>query len=256
MLDAAWGDFPTIDVGYDWARYTGNARPDAAWVATVLTHSRVTFIQESYSTRSSEGYDVGVADCRYAEQRAREVHPGVESIAVVVSDGNGADNWDASPYGQGWADAATIPFFPYGAQPICESFLRGAAQSRLCLGGTWVPETWGQGTFMSQLVTASPLANTDLNTVHAAYYPVAPTPPVQSEEDDDMPYIAQLTALDGRKEMRLVDGGRILIDFGLAEEGAPYGVPKSWVEWKSKAAWRDTLKRLDFETAEWDALAK
>lgn len=173
-LDAAWGDFPTVDVGYDWLRYTGTARPTAAWVSAVVPYARVTFVQESYSTRSSEGYAVGVIDCRYAEQRAREVHPGVESIAVVVSDGNNGDLWDASEYARGWSDTATIPFFPYGDQPICESFLRGA--HGLVLNGTWVPATWGTGTFLTQLVTPSPIANTDLNTVHQPYWPVTATP--------------------------------------------------------------------------------
>lgn len=163
-LDAAWGDFPVGDL--DWLRYTGSARPDAGWVNSCLAAGLiVTFIQESYPSRSSEGFDVGVADCRFAEARAREVHPGVRSIAVVVSDGNGADNWDASEYGRGWQSVATLPFFAYGAVPICESFARGAPASL----GTWVPETWGQGTLMSQVVGPSPVADTDLNHVHADY---------------------------------------------------------------------------------------
>jgi hypothetical protein len=187
-LDAAWGDFPTEDVGYDWLRYTGNARPSREWCAAVSQHSRLTFIQETYSTRSQEGFQAGVYDCQFAEPRARAVHPGVESIAVVVSDGNYADNWDASEYGRGWASVATIAFFPYGAVPICESFIRGAT-SVLNLGGTWVPETWGAGTFMSQVVGYSPVADTDLNDVWAPYWPAATPPapvPTSQEEDDGM----------------------------------------------------------------------
>ena len=182
-LDAAWGDFPTDNIGYDWIRYTGSARPDPGWVNAVVAHSLVTFVQESTSQRSQQGFGAGVADREFAEARAREVHPGVKSIAVVVSDGDGADDWDASEYGAGWADAASIPFFPYGAQSICESFNRGAAGHPLCLGGTWVPETWGDGTFLSQVVGASPVGNTDLNHVWAAYYPTAPVPVPPEEEE-------------------------------------------------------------------------
>lgn len=170
-LDAAWGDFPA-DVGLDWLRYTGPARPTPEWCAAAAAAGRLTFIRESYSTRSQEGYDAGRADCIEAEARAREVHPGVESIAVVVSDGNYADDWDASEYGRGWASAATLAFFPYGAVPICDSFNRGALDSPWCLRGTWVPETWGWGTLLSQVVGWSPVGNTDLNHVRAPYWPL------------------------------------------------------------------------------------
>lgn len=176
-LDAAWGDFPTDDVGYDWLRYTGPARPTAAWCAAVARHSRITFIYESTSTWSQQGYAAARSACIEHEARAREVYPGVESMAVVVSDGNGADRWDASECGRGWASVATLPFFPYGAVPICESFIQGARPSSLNLGVTWVPETWGVGTGLSQVVGFSPIPNTDLNRVRAPYYPVGPTPP-------------------------------------------------------------------------------
>lgn len=199
-LDAAWGDFPTDDVGYEWLRYTGSARPDGEWCHAVTQHSRLTFIHERYSTRSQEGFGAGLEDCRVAEARAREVHPGVESIAVAVSDGDGADNWDASEYGKGWAAAATLHFFPYGAVPICESFLTGAAGSPFRLDGTWVPETWGNGTFLSQVVGTSPVANTDLNHAHKAYWPDATQAPASSTptttpEDDGMVFV---TRKDGK----------------------------------------------------------
>ena len=191
-LDAAWGDFP---VGVlDWLRYTGSARPDAGWVNACLAAGlNVTFIQESYSTRSSEGYDVGVADCRYAEARAREVHPGVRSIAVVFSDGNYADAWDASEYGRGWSDTATLPFFGYGAHGVLDSGLTGAQRGRgaalLVLGndgqpGRWVPETWGPTNLIGQVVAPSPVANTDLNHVHADYTGGSSTTIDNSEEAD------------------------------------------------------------------------
>ncbi len=162
--------------------YTGNARPDQGYIDSLRSAGiTVTFIMETYSQRSQAGFQAGVLDCQFAEQRARERgHNG--SIAVVVSDGNGADNWDASQYGAGWQSVATLPFFSYGAQPICESFNRGAPRSL----GTWVPSTWGQGTLMSQLVVQSPVAGTDLNTVHADYTGgTVPVPP--TAKDDDMP---------------------------------------------------------------------
>lgn len=176
-LDAAWGSFPP-DAGYDWLRYTGPARPDDAWCALAAHHGRLTFIYESTSTWSQCSAAEAAATCREHERRAREVYPKVESMAVVVSDGNWADNWDASECGRGWASAATLPFFPYGAVPICDSFNRGAMSSPLCLRGTWVPETWGHGTLLSQSVGASPIDNTDFNTVRAPYWQITPDAPL------------------------------------------------------------------------------
>ncbi len=160
--------------------YCGNARPDQAYIDDLHAHGIVTtYIMETTSTRSQQGAQAGRLDCIFAEQRVKEQgHHG--SIAVVVSDGNAADNWDASAYGQGWASAATLPFFAYGAVPICESFNRGAPASL----GTWVPATWGNGTLLTQVVGSSPVADTDLNIVHADYTG-ATAPPAQ--KDDDMP---------------------------------------------------------------------
>jgi hypothetical protein len=176
-LDAAWGDFPT-DVGLDWLRYTGAARPTSEWCADAARVARLTFVFEADSTWSQCDYATAHATCIAHEARAREVHPNVESMAVVVSDGNWLDDWDASEAGRGWADAATLPFFPYGAVPICDSFNRGAMHSPLCLRGTWVPETWGWGTLLSQVVGASPVDNTDLDHVRAPYWQIAPDAPL------------------------------------------------------------------------------
>jgi hypothetical protein len=162
--------------------YCGNALPDQSYIDGLRSRGiTVTYIMETVSTRSQQGFQAGVFDCQFAESRTKhQGHTG--SIAVVVSDGNAADNWDASEYGRGWASVATLPFFAYGAVPICESFTRGA--HGLCLG-SWVPITWGQGTLISQLVTPSPIADTDLNIVHADYTVGHPAPPAQ--KDDDMP---------------------------------------------------------------------
>ncbi len=246
MLDAAWGDFPTNDIGYDWARYTGNARPTAAWCAAVAQHSRITFIQETDSQRSKAGFAAGADDCRYAEARAREVHRGVESLAVVVSDGNGADNWDASEYGRGWASAATLAFFPYGAVPICESFIRGAGASPLNLRVTWVPETWGKGTGLSQVVGASPVANTDLNHVWAPYYPTAtpPTPTPTSEELPAMYVIANPANINdkylvGVKEFRHID---TVEEFNTLIGARPLGCGMPHIKTPTQA-WFDSVKK-------------
>lgn len=161
--------------------YTGNARPSAEWFAQMQANGLPVrcMIQETISTRSQQGFQAGVYDCQFAEQRSREVNPDVQSIAVVVSDGNGADRWDASQYGAGWASVATLRFFPYGALGVTASFLAGAKGSPRSIDGEWVPETWGAGRLISQVVGASPVPNTDLNRVHADYTGGSPI-----EEDD------------------------------------------------------------------------
>lgn len=217
-VDAAWGDFPTWDVGLDWLRYTGNARPSSEWVQLVIRHSRVTFIFETVSTRSQEGRPAGLMDCAWAEPRALEVHPQVASIAVVVSDGNWRDNWSAYDYGYGYGERATIAFFPYGAKPICQSFLDGAraalaARNRLDLlmDGDWVPETWGAGTLMSQVVGYSPIDNTDLNNVWAPYWPGStPLQPELELEEDTGVISVKMTPSSPDLHMWVNEHGRIV----------------------------------------------
>jgi hypothetical protein len=148
--------------------YTGSARPSQRWFddCRALGIAPLWMIQETISTRSQEGFDAGVEDCRFAESRARERgHTG--PIAVVVSDHDGADAWDSSAYARGWASVATQPFFPYGALGVTGSFLAGAAGSPLLIPGEWVPETWGHGRIASQLVGAQAALSTahDLNHV-------------------------------------------------------------------------------------------
>lgn len=147
--------------------YGGSGRPSQAWFddcrARGLNPS--VMVYESYSTRSQLDARFGAWDCQNHEARAREVgHTGAN--AVAVSDGNGADAWDASAYGQGWASVATMPFFAYGAVGVIRSFEQGAAGSLLIPGG-WVPETWGSGAIASQLVGTKANLSTphDLNRV-------------------------------------------------------------------------------------------
>ena len=234
LLDAAWGDFPTNDVGFDWARYTGNARPEKSWVDAVLEHSLVTFIQETTSQRSQEGPQAGVYDCQFAEYRARQRMSNPLSIIYVVSDGNYADVWDAGPYGSGIGSVATIPFLFYGTPAICKSAALGAGNSPLNLMGDHVPETWG-GTsapmrrLITQHVGPSPVPNTDLNTVHDYYYPVAPVAPAWKDYDMHI-------GVNKTEGWFVVDGGKITSHF-TGPAGA-YGVPADlagkWVEVPSK----------------------
>ncbi len=162
--------------------YTGNARPSQGWFdeGRAKGVAPLWMIQETISSRSQQGFQAGVFDCEFAEGRARERgHDG--ALAVVVSDGNGRDAWDASGYGQGWASVATLRFFAYGAVGVIATFESGAACPLLIPGG-WIPETWGHGVVASQLVGPQAAISTahDLNDVFYDFgtQPVPPVPPV------------------------------------------------------------------------------
>lgn len=173
--------------------YTGNARPSQAWFdeARAKGVAPLWMVQETVSTRSQQGFGAGVADCQFAEGRARECgHVG--AIAVVVSDGNGADAWDCSDYAAGWVSVATLPFFPYGALGVTQSFLTAGFGHPLSIDGEWVPETWGHGRVASQLVGPQAALSTphDLNDVFYDF----------GQEADDMvdPAVqAQLDRIEG-----------------------------------------------------------
>lgn len=187
--------------------YTGNARPDPFWFAAMRDAGLpvLTMIRESYSTRSQEGEQAGIDDCTLAEARAKEVNPDVLSMAVVVSDGSWSDTWDCSAYGRGWAKVATLRFFPYGATECCTSFIRGALGiNQLCIDGEWIPETWGTGRLMTQVVGPSPVPDSDLNHVHGDYTGGATTP---VEGDDDVLYMVDK---DGIHWWRMGDSKRKL----------------------------------------------
>lgn len=155
--------------------YTGNAQPSDAWFAAVaaLHNSPQAMIQETYSTRSQEGYAAGVYDCQFAEARARK--RGVGIVDYAISDGNSADVWDASEYGRGISDTATLRYFGYGALGVLGSFFAGALAGRGAgllvigcdgAGGEHVPSTWGSANLVTQVVGPSPIPGTDLNLVH------------------------------------------------------------------------------------------
>jgi hypothetical protein len=160
--------------------YTGPARPPIYWFDAMraAVHVPPCMIFENISTWSQGGYAAGSQTCPTHEGRAREVgHTG--SMMVVVSDGS---KWDPNygreniiECGRGWSDRATMPFFPYGNVFCCEAFLEGARAGRgahLVMAGVgggpdaMIPETWGFGSIASQLVSPSPIPNTDLDIVH------------------------------------------------------------------------------------------
>lgn len=166
----------------DPTSYTGSARFSQGFFdnARLLSYPVTTMIQETYSTRSQEGYAAGVMDCQFAESRARERGWSFSGpIDYVVSDGSGSDSWDASEYGRGISDTMTMGAIGYGANGVLDSFTRGlmagAGAHLVVLGtdglpGRHVPETWPGGTnLIGQVVGPSPIPNTDLNHVHADY---------------------------------------------------------------------------------------
>ncbi len=173
----------------DGIPYTGNARPPAAWFADMKARGLTvyTMLQETISTRSQQGFQAGVYDCQFAERRAREVNPDVRFIDYVVSDGSWVDAWDCSDYGRGVNATAALGVLCYGSTGCCDTFNRGAPKSI----GTHIPNTWGQGSIMTQLVAPSPVADTDLNIVHVDYTGTGTGP---TKKDDDMPlYITKAT---------------------------------------------------------------
>lgn len=231
--------------------YTGSARPSADWFAQMSAVGLPVrcMIQETVSTRSQSGYQAGVLDCQFAESRAREVNPDVQSIAVVVSDGSYSDAWDASGYGQGWASVATLQFFPYGALGVTSTFLAGAKTSPLSIDGEWVPETWGTGRLMSQVVGPSPVPDSDLNHVHADYTGGSTPSPKELPE-----MFVGLKQTGGNVYAAAwVDGGQIIRWFGGAN--SPFGflqVPKDAVDFANRQA----LKPEVLTAGEWAPIEK
>jgi len=226
--------------------YTGNARPSQDWFDAVRAagYGPKAMTQETYSTRSQEGFQAGVLDCQFAESRAKERgHTG--SIAVVVSDGNSADRWDAGPYGAGWASVATLPFFPYGALGVTATFLAGAFESPLLITGEWVPETWGAGRLMSQVVGSSPIPGTDLNIVHADYTgTTTPTQPTIPEEDA---MILVSKAYPSGNTAVLVAGSLVLKTWHAEDAASTYGIPNDVTTWVNQPGHHHTVLFVDPE---------
>lgn len=172
--------------GFDVLVYTGPARPDAGYIATCRSLGiGVTLIQESDPNRAQQGYQAGVNDAHYADSRADEVgYPSNCSIAYVVSDGSAGDpNYGAgniAEYARAIRDTSRRPYFWYGNTYACNAALAGGGGL-----GTWIPSTWGSGSLLVQEANiASPIPDTDLNTVRAPYgaWGGAEVP----QEDDDV----------------------------------------------------------------------
>ncbi len=251
------------DLNLDILVYTGNARPDKAYLDAMRAAGvAVTLIQESDPNRAQQGYNAGVADAQYADSRADEVgYPNHASIAYVVSDGsatNPSTGGDAiAAYAKGVQDTSRRPFFFYGNQYAVDNAVSGANRAL----GSWVPSTWGTATLLRQEANlASPIPDTDLNTVHqeyAAWGQGVPTPTPPKEDDDDMPHFAYLRNLDGTTAQMLVDGARMTHDFGVAAANAPFGLTKEYLDWRAEEPeQRGALKSLRYNGTEWAAVRK
>lgn len=152
--------------------YTGSARPDAGYFADLRAAGiAVTLVQESDPNRSQQGYSAGVEDARFADSRADEVgYPRSASIAYVVSDGSAGDPSSGgdqiAEYARGVVETSMRKVFWYGNVYATSAAMSGAPHSL----GTWIPSSWGTGTLLTQEANiASPIGDTDLNTVHAPY---------------------------------------------------------------------------------------
>lgn len=239
--------------------YSGNYRPPGPWFDECRARGvapRV-MIHETYSQRSQAGFAAGAADCRWHEARVREVgHDGLN--AVVVSDGSKYDAWDASEYGRGWASAATMGFFPYGSVPICASFIDGASTpGSLVIAETWVPATWGDGTFASQRVyeQAEGISTShDLNYVYHDFG-AAPSAPRPNEQEPDM-WSAIIVGLDGLVHSYAVAGATILYEDDPAGPRDPrFGIPLAAIA-RGHCERLDLVPSIDGQGSAWDRLLR
>jgi hypothetical protein len=177
--------------------YTGNAMFSQGFFdqSAASGHPVALMIQETYSTRSQEGYKAGVVDCQFAESRARQ-RGWSGPIAYVASDGNGADRWSSREYARGIGDTSSAGFYilGYGANGVLEDFdvgvLDSSGAARLFIGtdgrgARWVPETWpGGNNAIGQVVGPSPVPATDLNRVYVDLAGGSPIPSSVAQEDE------------------------------------------------------------------------
>jgi len=180
--------------------YTGNARPDQSYLDDLAAHGvGWTFIMETNSARSQEGYPAGVYDARFADGRSdQRNYPRDRSIAYVVSDGSRFDPASGgdqiADYGEGVAATSLRPFLFYGNQYAIDHATTGALRIPTArLLGYWGIATWGADRGVALLVQepniASPLPGTDYNSVYRNYTSAAPAPVHQ--EDDMAVYITK-----------------------------------------------------------------
>lgn len=132
--------------------YTGTARFTLDELRDVLNAGlSFGFIQESYSTRATEGYGAGVEDARYAEARVNELldalgFPRTDEILYVVSDGNAsqpgtpAELAGIAEYSRAVGDVSERSRFRVYGNTRCVDAARSGSPK--CVG-TMVPDTWG-----------------------------------------------------------------------------------------------------------------
>lgn len=184
--------------------YTGSGRPASSWYDRCRQLGRWPrmMIQEMYSNRSQEP-GAGVHDVAFAEYRANEEdtdprYP-IETLLVVVSDGNSADSWDCGPYARDWNGGARRTYLPYGSVGCCASFLDGVRGQPLSIDGEMIPATWGSARTIVQTVGGqAPLSTPhDLDLVLAPYW----------KEDD-------VLQPDEREALLRIDGALKQLNFG------------------------------------------
>lgn len=204
--------------------YTDGGRPAQAWFdeARAKGVDPLWMIRETVSEASQGGAAQGRRDVVLAEARAREVgHTG--AICYVASDGNSADAWDASPWGQAIGATASMPFFFYGALGVVGPAEAGARASgtNLLIPGGWIPATWGQGLVASQLVGPQAPGISTAHDLNDVYYPFRAPPAPVTQEDDDV-YVGWGTdPSTSQPWTSVIDGGIPTLPFGGTL--SPYG---------------------------------
>lgn len=180
-------------VGFDLLGYLGVSRPNpgeiAGWAAA---GSVFTFIWETDPNRSQQGWNAGIYDAVYGNDRADGVgYPLEANLAWVVSDGNARSPDSGGDRIADYADAlvrqSKRPVGPfYGNRYAVDAAIRGARRSGRPFvagpdgDGGWLPHTWGADPSRDPIIQepniGSPIPGTDLNSVHHDYRTAGPGP--------------------------------------------------------------------------------
>ena len=187
-----------INAGYrDVLCYLGNPRlsndacPDASYLDVMRAAGiRLTFIYETDPNRSQQGYDVGVQDAQFSDQRARERgYPDDGPFYVCASDGSANDpnsGADAiAGYARGWAATTRRKLGAYGNRYAVDAFVSGLPVDRRMVPGRdggWVPTTWGVDPardLLGQDPNVKMIGDTDHNYIYADWWGAPrPGPPL------------------------------------------------------------------------------
>jgi hypothetical protein len=124
--------------------YCGPDRPPVSYLQSLILNGiGIWFIQESTATSPWAGYDEGVAQARYAEQRVNEVgYPSDCIIYYNLSDTPNISGHEQAitAFAKGVADASLRPQFGgYGGQPALDAGQSGNPK----LTHRWKVQTWG-----------------------------------------------------------------------------------------------------------------